>query len=210
MRVCLTFLLVANSLYLLPWRINPSVVGVDAFVTPAALLSKRQNAFQNKDPSYAKKPPEYTIDEDDDDDDDGGDYDGADGYGTIDSNANLSGDYILLDTEPETETNHGDTKAPRQTEYGALSPGTVVQVQVGDISAGRKAWKKRRRSGSPLLVPCSVLNVDRKSMVRWNLIFLLEKFGVGKKDGISISDTELTKRYRTFLQSSLQVRKTST
>ena len=91
-------------------------------------------------------------------------------------------------------------------EYGALSPGTVVQVQVGDLSLARKAWKKRRRTGSPLLVRCSVLNVDRQSMVRWNLIYLLEKFGNARSDGIEITSTDLSKKYRTFLKSSLQVR----
>ena len=90
-------------------------------------------------------------------------------------------------------------------EYGALSPGTVVQVQIGDLSLARKAWKKRRRTGSPLLVPCSVLNVDRQSMVRWNLIHLLEKFGVSRNDGISITVSEMSKYYRNFLKSSLTV-----
>ena len=91
-------------------------------------------------------------------------------------------------------------------EYAALRPGTVVQVQVGDLSLARKAWKKRRRTGSPLLVPCSVLNVDRRSAVRWNLIFLLEKFGRaghGKKGGIVMSAKDLAKSYRSYLKSSL-------
>ena len=89
-----------------------------------------------------------------------------------------------------------------------MAPGTVVQVQIGDLSLARKAWKKRRRTGSPLLVPCSILNVDQRSMVRWNLIFLLEKFGTPKADGIQISSNELVQRYRTFLKSSLQVSET--
>jgi hypothetical protein len=42
-------------------------------------------------------------------------------------------------------------------------------------------------------------------MVRWNLIFLLEKFGTPKADGIQITSSELVQRYRTFLKSSLQV-----
>jgi hypothetical protein len=91
-----------------------------------------------------------------------------------------------------------------RSEYGALAAGTVVQVQVGDLSLARKAWKKRRRTGSPLLVPCSILNVDQRSMVRWNLIFLLEKFGQAQADGIRISATDLSQRYRKFLKSSLQ------
>jgi len=91
-------------------------------------------------------------------------------------------------------------------EYAALRPGTVVQVQVGDLSLARKAWKKRRRTGSPLLVPCSILNVDRRSAVRWNLIFLLEKFGQsgkGKMGGIVMSIKDLARSYRTYLKSSL-------
>ncbi|VEU37464.1 unnamed protein product [Pseudo-nitzschia multistriata] len=91
-------------------------------------------------------------------------------------------------------------------EYAALRPGTVVQVQVGDLSLARKAWKKRRRTGSPLLVPCSILNVDRRSAVRWNLIFLLEKFGQpgrGKRGGIVMSLKDLASSYRKFLKSSL-------
>lgn len=96
------------------------------------------------------------------------------------------------------------TDSPRvPTQYAALAPGTVVHIQVGDISLARKAWKKRRRSGSPLLVPCSVLNVDRQSTVLWNLIYLLEKFGTATVNGIRITSSELTKRHRTHLKSSL-------
>jgi hypothetical protein len=96
------------------------------------------------------------------------------------------------------------------TEHGFLRPGTVVQIEVGDLSLARKAWKKRRRSDSPLLVPCSILNVDRSSMVRWNLLFLLEKFGCKVKSspkdapGFEISLLSLARYYRTFLKSSLQ------
>lgn len=91
-------------------------------------------------------------------------------------------------------------------DYGALAPGTVVQVQIGDLALARKAWKKRRRTGSPLLVPCSVLNVDRQSMVRWNLIHLLEKFGRSRSDGIVITAPDMAKHYRSYLKSSLMVR----
>ncbi|GAX27334.1 hypothetical protein FisN_23Lh091 [Fistulifera solaris] len=87
--------------------------------------------------------------------------------------------------------------------FAAMEPGTVVQIQVGDVSLARKAWKKRRRSGSPLLVPCSVLKVDRQSTVRWNLIYLLEKFGSKHAAGTRISLIELTRRHRKHLQSSL-------
>lgn len=139
---------------------------------------------------FAKKShPEYSIDDDEED--------------TTESTSVGSGDYfsVTLPTE-EPEPSKNPTQKP---EYGALSQGTVVQIQVGDIALARKAWKKRRRTGSPLLVPCSVLNVDRQSMVRWNLIYLLEKFGRSQKDGIEISARDMAKKYRTFLKSSLQV-----
>jgi hypothetical protein len=117
-----------------------------------------------------------------------------------------SGDYFVVNnSEDDTPDENSEPGTSKRPEYGALSPGTVVQVQIGDLALARKAWKKRRRTGSPLLVPCSVLNADRQSMVRWNLIYLLEKFGQSSKDGIAISETELAKRYRTFLKSSLKV-----
>jgi hypothetical protein len=103
---------------------------------------------------------------------------------------------------PQTSSSSSQPTKPKQ--YAALAPGTVVHIKVGDISLARKAWKKRRRSGSPLLVPCSVLNVDRQSTVRWNLIYLLEKFGTSTgQQGIRISLGELGRRHRTHLKSSL-------
>ncbi len=116
-------------------------------------------------------------------------------------------DYVVVNqSEDKGEMSSSlETTTSKRPEYGAMAPGTVVQVQIGDLSLARKAWKKRRRTGSPLLVPCSILSVDQRSMVRWNLIFLLEKFGIPKADGIQISSNELVQRYRTFLKSSLQV-----
>jgi hypothetical protein len=103
---------------------------------------------------------------------------------------------------PESSSSQS-TPRPK-SQYAALAPGTVVHIKVGDISLARKAWKKRRRSGSPLLVPCSVLNVDRQSTIRWNLIYLLEKFGTSTSgQGIRISLGELARRQRTHLKSSL-------
>jgi hypothetical protein len=89
-------------------------------------------------------------------------------------------------------------------QYAAMEPGTVAQIQIGDTRLARKAWKKRRRTGSPLLVPCSVLNVDRRSILRWNIMYLLSKFGSAANSGsIRIDLAELTRRHRTHLQSSL-------
>jgi hypothetical protein len=116
-------------------------------------------------------------------------------------------DDILPGDQGQTVSDPSPDGSAIRSEYGALPAGTVVQVQVGDLSLARKAWKKRRRTGSPLLVPCSILNVDQRSMVRWNLIFLLEKFGQAQADGIQISASELSQSYRRFLKSSLQASK---
>jgi hypothetical protein len=103
-----------------------------------------------------------------------------------------------------------------KTEYAALSPGCAVEIQVGDVNLARKAWKKRRRSGSPLLVPCSILNVDRKSMVRQNILYILQKFGkplskiesqeVGfLSNDICLSMSDISKHYSRHLGVSLAV-----
>lgn len=119
-----------------------------------------------------------------------------------------------------SESNNNGVKV----QYAALEVGTVVQIKVGHVARARKAWKKRRRTDSPLLVPCSVLNVDLESTVRRNLIYLLEKFGANVRipgedgdsnsnsnsnnsgsirSGIRISLAELCRRSRTHLKSSL-------
>ena len=163
--------------------------------------------------------PEFSIDEEDEDEDD---YDEAFDHAELDSTVhakrNEFGDLMLVN-EDSTQYNDYNTASsdPQQRqrqnrpkmEYGYLRPGTVVQIQIGDLNLARKAWKKRRRTGSPLLVPCSVLNVDRLSMVRWNLLFLLEKFGrkmanSNRDPGIEISLVSLARTYRTFLKSSFQ------
>lgn len=152
------------------------------------------------------KTPEYIVEED-------GDDTGVTPRVPLGDNEKAS--EIRLSVSPpnplEAYVNAKAPEAPVEKnkpalEYAALPPGTVVQIQVGDMSLARKAWKKRRRSGSPLLVPCSVLNVDRASTVRWNLIYLLEKFGrggAGSKGGVILSLANLAKRYRTHLKASL-------
>lgn len=102
-----------------------------------------------------------------------------------------------------------------RSEYAALEPGTEVKIQVGDVSLSRKAWKKRRRSGSPLLVPCSVLDMDRESMVRWNILWLVEKYGTPLNElqeslgfsgrGVALSHTQVNKLYKQHLGTSLNV-----
>lgn len=157
---------------------------------PNRLASQRLTQHSLSSPAlFAKPHPEYSFaDEESPEETDS--VDGDDDYFAV----------TLPKEDPQA-----DQAPSKRPEYGALAQGTVVQVQVGDISLARKAWKKRRRTGSPLLVPCSILNVDRQSMVRWNLMFLLEKFGSSQKDGIQISAEDLSNKYRTFLKSSLHV-----
>lgn len=63
------------------------------------------------------------------------------------------------------------------SQYTSLQPGSIVTVKAGSPSASRKVWKKRRRSDSPILIPCSVLGMDRTSSIRSNLWYLLQKYG---------------------------------
>eukprot|EP00978_Attheya_sp_CCMP212_P034888 scaffold148928_cov53-Attheya_sp.AAC.3 len=106
----------------------------------------------------------------------------------------------------------------KHAEYATLLPGHMVQIRVGDISQSRKAWKKRRRSGSPILVPCSVLGMDRHQMVRWNLISVLYKYGEsltsekwdsigggrGGGDGIVLTAKKLIRLYERDLGGSIR------
>lgn len=106
-----------------------------------------------------------------------------------------------------------------KVEYAALSPGCAVKIQVGDVSLARKAWKKRRRSGSPLLVPCSILSVDERNMVQWNVLYLLQKFGTPLNkmeasqqhqlgflsDDVCLSMSEINRYYSRHLGTSLAV-----
>ena len=138
------------------------------------------------------------------------------------------GSAILVEEEEALETpqlqqqnqnqDSSDDKPRQRLEYAALFPSDsfntataafahqqYMQIQVGDLALARKAWKKRRRSGSPLLVPCSVLNLDRTSLVRDNLLYLLYKFGTSQKDGTVLSLGELKRRYKSHLRGSLTV-----
>jgi len=135
----------------------------------------------------AKNHPEFTIIED-----------------TVEETSEIQPEeWIPASTPVENAVRNTFNNEPK-FEYAALLPGTVVQIQIGDTSLARKAWKKRRRSDSPLLVPCSVINVDRQSMVRWNILYLLEKFGTAQKDGIAISLHEIVNRHKRHLKSSLK------
>jgi hypothetical protein len=92
------------------------------------------------------------------------------------------------------------------------SAAAVVTIEVGDVNLARKAWKKRRRSGSPMLVPCSILSVDPKTMIRSNLMYLLYKYGVESKasahqrPGLELSMSEVAQFHRKQFKTSLLVR----
>ena len=146
--------------------------------------------------SLARNIPDYSVIEDDDEQD----------YNEIESQS-VASDYTVVNTEEETSTVQS-TKPRRKYEYAAFSPGsaTTLQIQVGDMALARKAWKKRRRSGSPLLVPCSILNIGRVSMLRENLVLLLYKFGAAQVDGVAMSVDDLEKRFKSHLKGDLLVR----
>jgi hypothetical protein len=115
----------------------------------------------------------------------------------------------LRDTMTSDATSSGSASTSPAF-FSALSPGTVVQIQVPTdaMSKARKAWKKRRRSGSPLLVPCSILSVDRLACLRWNCLYLLNKFGqVPAKNGgtfVELNLEQLSQRHKSHLKQSLQ------
>lgn len=101
-------------------------------------------------------------------------------------------------------------------EFAAMTPGSKVEVQVGNIDLARKAWKKRRRTGSPLLIPCSILNTEYKPMVVKNIIFILQRYGKpiseqnmaerpfgAKSKDLAISTSNLKKWYSKSLGASL-------
>lgn len=152
------------------------------------------------------------------------------------TNPDLRDEYSLVGEDPEdlhehVHVMHNDAHVnvdvplpvpvPLQVsrpEFSALVPGrSELQIQVGDLDLARKAWKKRRRSGSPVLVPCSVLSTERKSMVLNNLVYLLHKFGSPiseldlpgerpagyKSNHIGISATDLGRAYQSHLKASL-------
>ena len=86
---------------------------------------------------------------------------------------------VLMDSPSASQNSaeNGQTSVPAYSEYVSLQPGSLVRIQIGDLSTSRKAWKKRRRSGSPLLIPCSVLGMNRIDSIRCNLIHLIQKYG---------------------------------
>jgi hypothetical protein len=83
---------------------------------------------------------------------------------------------------------------PPQSFLAAIEPGSTVRIQIGDVSLARKAWKKRRRNKSPLLVPCSLLTKDLHASLQDNVLYLVKKFGSPR-----LSVGELLRRHRSHL-----------
>jgi len=105
-----------------------------------------------------------------------------------------SHDLHVLDSEEEGSPLSLSSPSPPMStsksipENAILLPGQIVSIRIGDISQSRKAWKKRRRSGSPILVPCTILGMDRKLMVKWNVMALLHTFGKKPLAGEDVGD----------------------
>lgn len=85
-------------------------------------------------------------------------------------------------------------------ETASILPGQVVSIRIGDMSNPRKAWKKRRRTGSPILVPCTILGLNKEAMVKFNLINLLHRFGKPQehdsRNGVVLSVGAAVKLYK--------------
>jgi len=93
-----------------------------------------------------------------------------------------SSSYVSTGRSVSTESDYGidetfDEEPAVSPEYALFLPGQTLRIQIGDVSASRKAWKKRRRNSSPILIPCSILGVNREWMVRWNVMTLLHQIG---------------------------------
>ncbi|CAB9505229.1 expressed unknown protein (Partial), partial [Seminavis robusta] len=155
-----------------------SILQLSTLVDCFLLIPKSASSIQSIQGLQAARRSEYNVIEDND---------GNNSSPTVDND--VASDYSEI---PAT-----------RNEYAALMGGQAVQIEVGDLALGRKAWKKRRRSGSPLLVPCSVLNLDRASMLRWNLLYLLYRHGSAQKDGTVLSTAELTRLHKKVLKGRL-------
>lgn len=99
-------------------------------------------------------------------------------------------------------------EADNSNELALLLPGQTLRIQIGDVSSSRKAWKKRRRNSSPILIPCSILGMNREWMVRWNVMTLLHQVGEESSaaDGaVAITSGKLGRAYKKRLGGDLQV-----
>lgn len=102
---------------------------------------------------------------------------------------------VAVDEDEDADADDGEPKP----ECASLLPGQVVSIRIGDTSLARKAWKKRRRSGSPILVPCTIMGMNRDLMVKYNLINLLHRFGKsskGNNSGVVLTVGAIVKLYK--------------
>ncbi len=81
------------------------------------------------------------------------------------------GDDYSFDSANTAITNNSAFSS--NTELAFLLPGQSLRIRIGDTNASRKAWKKRRRNASPILIPASILDVSRQMLVRWNVFALI-------------------------------------
>lgn len=115
-------------------------------------------------------------------------------------------DVAMMDISDSTASTATD-EAANADELALLLPGQTLRIQIGDVSSSRKAWKKRRRNSSPILIPCSILGMNREWMVRWNVMTLLHQVGEESNaaDGaVAISSGKLGRAYKKRLGGDLQ------
>ena len=116
-------------------------------------------------------------------------------------------DVAMMDISTSAATDEADAEADNSDELALLLPGQTLRIQIGDVSSSRKAWKKRRRNSSPILIPCSILGMNREWMVRWNVMTLLHQVGEESPaaDGaVAISAGKLGRAYKKRLGGDLQ------
>ena len=103
-----------------------------------------------------------------------------------------------IDSESSMSSDSDRNEEEAKPECASLLPGQVITIRIGDTSLARKAWKKRRRSGSPILVPCTIVGMNRELMVKNNLINLIHRFGKTSKEhpGVIISVGAIVKLYK--------------
>lgn len=106
----------------------------------------------------------------------------------------LSSDYV------QRKEDYSEASQVLVPESASLLPGQIVTIRIGDMSNPRKAWKKRRRTGSPILVPCTILGMNKETMVKNNLINLLHRFGKPQENesrkGVVLSVGAAVKLYK--------------
>lgn len=118
----------------------------------------------------------------------------------------------------------------QRRELISLSPGaSIVTVKLGNPELARKAWKKRRRSLSPVLIPCSILGIPaglsstasehRMRVLRNNIIYILNRYGKdwdenvggdgkGGGKGVYLKVSDVNRRYRNVFRGALNVHAT--